>query len=236
MRMKMSCRRMNLFLKTTNHLYYAFLNCNYGILFACFWYRHRLTRFVHMRTRYSNISCARLVIESGDYFVQHIQKYGDNLRVVTNWAWRLIERGVWSSVASDRANTVPQSLWQKFVWSLVVSFSRFCHLLGYSEEQLLRQVGDVCARQNQAGRASDVCRWVSRHSCLTPSLNQVCVTCVMSCDDAEFEDFISVSLVSKGLTLLPRCTQGIITESNSHIADLHKVCVDRDSCSYATQD
>ena len=98
-KMKMSCRRM----KTTNHLYYAFLNCNYGILFACFWYRHRLTRFVHMRTRYSNISCAWLVIESGDYFVQHIQKYSDNLRVVTNRAWRLIEHGVWSSVASDRA-------------------------------------------------------------------------------------------------------------------------------------
>ena len=35
-KMKMSHRRMNLLLKTTNHLYYAFLNCNYGILFACF--------------------------------------------------------------------------------------------------------------------------------------------------------------------------------------------------------
>jgi len=30
---------------------------------------------VHVRTRYSNISRARLVIESGDYFVQHVRKY-----------------------------------------------------------------------------------------------------------------------------------------------------------------
>jgi len=33
---------------------------------------------------------------------------------------------------------------------------------------------------------------------------------------------ISVSLVGKGLTLLTRCTQGVITESKSHIADIHK--------------
>ena len=45
-----------LFLKTTNHLSHAFLNSNYGILFACFWYCHWVTRFVHVRTRYSNIS------------------------------------------------------------------------------------------------------------------------------------------------------------------------------------
>jgi len=30
-----------------------------------------------MHTCYLNISCAQLVIESGDYFVQHVQKCGD---------------------------------------------------------------------------------------------------------------------------------------------------------------
>jgi len=34
-----------------------------------------------MRTRYSNINCAWLVMESGDYSVQHVQKCGDNSRV-----------------------------------------------------------------------------------------------------------------------------------------------------------
>ena len=76
----MSCRRMHLLLKTTNHLCYnyVFLNSNYGPLFACFWYCHQVTRFVHVRTRYSNINCVRLVIENSDYFVQHV-------------------RGIWSS-------------------------------------------------------------------------------------------------------------------------------------------
>ena len=46
-------------------------------------------RFVHLRTHYSNINCVQLVIENGNYFVQHVQKCGDNLRA-----------------AFDRANTV----------------------------------------------------------------------------------------------------------------------------------
>ena len=33
---------------------------------------------------------------------------------------------------------------------------------------------------------------------------------------------VSVSLVGKGLTLLTHCMQGVITESKSHIADIHK--------------
>ena len=47
-----------------------------------------------MRTRYSNISCARVVIESGDYdyFIQHVQKCSDNSRAATNRVWCLIER------------------------------------------------------------------------------------------------------------------------------------------------
>ena len=45
-----------------------------------------------MRTRYSNISRAWLVIENGDYFVQHVQKCGDNSRAATNRARHLIEQ------------------------------------------------------------------------------------------------------------------------------------------------
>ena len=111
-KMKMSHRRMNLLLKTTNHLYYAFLNCNYGILFACFWYCHRVTRFVHVRTRCSNISHARLVIESGDYFVQHIQKCSDNLRAATNQVRRLIKQIRYTVFQNKRLLTV---LWDKWV-------------------------------------------------------------------------------------------------------------------------
>jgi len=44
-----------------------------------------------MRMRYLNISHVPLVIESGDYFVQHVQKCGNNSRAATNRAWHLIE-------------------------------------------------------------------------------------------------------------------------------------------------
>jgi len=49
-----------------------------------------------------------LVIESSDYFVQHIRRCGDNLRAATNWEQRPIKR-IWY--------TSKQEL-QKCVWNM----------------------------------------------------------------------------------------------------------------------
>ena len=63
-------------------------NCSYCILSACFDIAIE-SRTLH--TCYSNIS-PWLVFQSGDYFVQHIQRCGHNSRAVTNWERCLVER------------------------------------------------------------------------------------------------------------------------------------------------
>ena len=50
-----------------------------------------------MCTRYSNISCMRLVFESADCFVQHVWRHGNNSRVATNREQHLVASSVWSS-------------------------------------------------------------------------------------------------------------------------------------------
>jgi len=62
-------------------------NCNYCIPSSLLAIEYKLRAHVHA----TQILVTRLVFESGNYFIQHIQRCSDN------WEWRLIESGVWSS-------------------------------------------------------------------------------------------------------------------------------------------
>jgi len=87
-RTKTSWRRMNLFYKTANPLYYAFYNPTvYSPLFLILPSSHE---HVHILGEYY----MQLVFESGNYFVEHIWRYGDNSnsRTATNQEQCLIEQ------------------------------------------------------------------------------------------------------------------------------------------------
>jgi hypothetical protein len=60
--------------------------------FSCTFHRERVPKHVHVLRDSPIIGVARLLFESGYYFVQHFQKCGDYSRVVTNREQCLIER------------------------------------------------------------------------------------------------------------------------------------------------
>ena len=59
---------------------------------SCTCHRERVARHVHVLRASRIVGVARLLFESGDYFVHHFRRCGDYSRAATNRERRLIER------------------------------------------------------------------------------------------------------------------------------------------------